>query len=275
MESERMDDHDALRTVARMRLRSAASGRAFAWLNLWSGVMLGAYVGLFATILTSDHVDADSQPSQMLLPVVLLHSAIVEGAKERAGIHRQLRAADIVVIVLASVIVVAILAVSFLGTPAPWFGLAAGAVGLLVCSAVPATRLLRIERARRGEPLAPDWPSSPLSRPVLALTLSAAVLLGMIALGQGGAIASLAILVAVVVLLFVALAAKETAWSLARAGLEWGRRHWAGFGASVLLLFGDVALVTFAGPQPLPIAAAVAALVAAPLAVSALPRRAS
>jgi len=30
MESERMDDHDALRAVARMRLRTAASGRAFA-----------------------------------------------------------------------------------------------------------------------------------------------------------------------------------------------------------------------------------------------------
>ena len=270
-----MDDHDALRAVARMRLRTAASGRALAWLNLWSGVMLGAYVGLFATILTLDPIDTGSQPSQMLLPVVLLHSAIIEGAKERSGIHRQLRAADIVVVVLTIVIVVALFAVSFLAAPSPWFGLAAGVVGLLVCSAVPAARLLRIEHARRGEPVAPDWPTSPLSRPALVLTLSAAALLGMVALGQAGAIASLAIIGAVFILLFVALAAKETTWSLARAGLEWGRRHWSGFGASVLLLFGDVALVTFTGPQPLPIAATVAALVAAPLALSTLPRRAS
>jgi hypothetical protein len=275
MESERMDDHDALRAVARVRLRAAASGRAFAWLNLWSGVMLGAYIGLFTTITTVGPVPTDAQPSQMLLPVLLLHGAIVEGAKERAGIHRPLRAADIVMLVLAIAVVIALFAASLLGASAPWFGPAAGVIGLLVCSAVPLTRLLRIERARRGEPLAQDWPTAPLSRPALVLTLGAAALLGATVVGQGGAIASLAIIGAVLVLLFVALAAKETAWSPARAGLEWGRRQWAGFGVSVFLLFGDVALVAFAGPQPFPAAVALAALVAAPLALSALARRAS
>lgn len=268
-----MDGLEALRTVERVRQRSATRGRAFAWLNLWTGIMMGGYLALFAALVS---LDATGDTGQMLLPAVLLHGSLIEGAKERAGVHRQLRAVDIVMLVLAVILIVAVMAVAIVATPPWWFAPVVGATGLLLFSAIPAARLARIERARSAAAPAPgdDWPVEPLGRPASCVTLGAAVILGAVAAGQGGPVISLAIIVVVFVLVVIALAAKETSWSLAGAGLAWGRRHWAGFGASVLLLFADIGVIASVGPQPLPVALAVGAVVAAPLTLSALPRRA-
>ncbi len=133
---------------------------------------------------------------------------------------------------------------------------------------------MRRSAVMSGRTAAAEWPSEPLSRPARVLTIAAAALLGAIALGQGDPATSLGLLLLVIVAMFVALAAKETPWSLARVGMEWGRRHWAAFGVAALLLFGDVALIALAGRQPLPVAVAIGVVVAAPVVLTALPRRA-
>lgn len=272
MESERMDDLEALRTVERVRQRSAARGMAYEWVNLWFGALLGVYIG-FLTTLTA----IAEQPSvtQMLIGALVLHSAILEGARERSGLRRALRAGDITMLVLGIVLVLASLGLSIVVSLPAWWGAVIGVLGIAVFAGLPATRLRRMQRsgAASAQPVLSEWPTAQLSRPASTLTVATAALLGAIAIGQGEPGASLAVLGLVLVLLFVALAAKESPWSLARVGMEWGRRHWVAFAASVLLLFVDVALIALGGSQSPPLAFAIGAVVAAPLAVAALPRR--
>ncbi|GMA27445.1 hypothetical protein [Arenivirga flava] len=273
MESERMDDLEALRTIERVRQRSSARGSAYEWVNVWFGVLLGLYIGLLTTLTA---IAEDPAVTQMMIAALVLHSAILEGAREHSGVRRGLRAGDIIMLVASLVLIVSSLALSILVSLPAWSGAVVGAVGAAVFAAAPAVRLQRMQRsaAASGRTTTAEWPTEPLSRSARILTAAAAALLGAIAVGQGHPVASLGILLLVIVAMFVALAAKESPWSLARVGMEWGRGHWAAFGLSVLLLLGDVALIALAGPQTLPVALAIGVVVAAPVALSALPRRA-
>lgn len=273
MESERMDGLEALRTIDRVRQRSAARGRAYEWVNLWFGVLLGLYIGLLTTVTA---IAEDPSVTQMMIAALVLHSAILEGACEHSGVRRGLRAGDIVMLVASVLVIVSSLALAILVPLQAWSGAVVGAVGAAVFAAAPAVRLRRMQRsaAVSGRTTTAEWPSEPLGPSARILTAAAAALLGAIAVGQGHPVASLGILLLVIVALFVALAAKESPWSLARVGMEWGRGHWAAFGLSAVLLFGDVALIALAGPQTLPVALAIGVVVAAPVALAALPRRA-
>ncbi len=268
-----MDDLEALRTVERVRQRSSARGRAYEWVNLWFGVLLGLCIGLLTSLAA---VAEDPAATQMVIAALVLHAAILEGAREHSGVRRGLRAGDIVLLIAGVTLIVSSLALTMLVSLPPWSGLVVGAVGAVVLAAAPAVRLRRMRRSAvmSGRTAAAEWPSEPLSRPARVLTIAAAALLGAIAVGQGDPATSLGLLLLVIVAMFVALAAKETPWSLARVGMEWGRAHWAAFGVAVLLLLGDVALIALAGRRSLPVALAIGAVVAAPVLLTALPRRA-
>ncbi len=267
-----MDDLEALRTVERVRQRSTARGRAYEWVNLWFGALLGLYIGLMTTLTATAE---NPSVTQMMIAALVLHSAILEGAREHSGVRRGFRAGDIIMLIVSVTLILSSLALSILVALPAWSGAVVGALGAAVFSAAPAVRLRRMQRsaAASGRAAAAEWPSEPLSRSARVLTLAAAVLLGAIAVGQGHPVASLGVLMLVLVAMFVALAAKESPWSLARVGMEWGRGHWTAFGVSVLLLFGDVALIAFVGQQALPVALAIGIVVAMPVALGALPRR--
>lgn len=277
-----MGDLDALKAIERMRRRTAASGRAFAWLNLGSAVLIAVYLGLFVTLFAIDTTESGSRVANLLLPTVLLHSAIVEGARERAGIHRRKDAADVVVLVLGLAFVLAIFALVIIGivddAPVPiWLGPVAGALAVPLLAGLPAVRLLRIERARAE---ADDdgqhaWPTGPLSRPARMLSLAVAGLLAVVVAAQGAAVTSLLTSVLVLVAVVVALAAQGSRWSLARAGVEWSRRHWSGFAGSVLLVFASAAVIVVTGEPSLPGTIGLGLLTAAPLTAAVLIPRAA
>lgn len=267
MESERMDDHDALRAVATVRRRAAGRQRPLDWIGLWWAVFLGGYVTLFTVVLAAD--DPDIQVlNAIALPPIIIAGALLEGARARSGIRRQERAGFFVAMAIAVAVVLVAIGVTMFGEPPWWWPVVTGPLIGLLMGALPAARLLR----SRGERTV--WGAETLSRTGAVASVALAGFLGFSAAAGafGHPVITMVVLTIVVLVAVASLVASSSRWGLESIGASWARRQWIGFALTVLVLYGGALPVTAASAHPL-VAVAYGLAVAAPLALSALPRR--
>lgn len=262
-----MDDHDALRAVATVRRRAAERQRPLDWIGLWWAVFLGGYVTLFTVVLAADDPDIHVL-NAIALPPIIIAGALLEGARARSGIRRQERAGFFVAMAIAVAVVLVAIGVTMFGEPPWWWPVVTGPLIGLLMGALPATRLLR----NRGDRT--DWGAEALSRTAAAASVALAGLFGFSAAAGafGHPVIAMAVVSIVVVIAIASLVASSSRWGLESVGAGWARRQWIGFALTVLVLYGGALPVTAAGAHPL-VAVAYGLAVAAPLALSALPRR--
>ena len=104
-------------------------------------------------------------------------------------------------------------------------------------------------------------PTAPLSRPVRWVTALIGVALGaMVALSVSAMLLAIASLVTLAALVLVV--AWHGAWGLPRAGFEWGRLQWVGFGVVVVAVWTIALLLARTEVVSWPIAAGVGLAVA-------------
>ncbi|CAN5247852.1 hypothetical protein BH11ACT4_BH11ACT4_15400 [soil metagenome] len=233
------DAAEQLRSYDGVRAKVPGPPRAFLLLGLWAAVILAVYVGVFLLSLGGRPLNAAapgpvyfSYVTIILFPV-LVFSSVVAGARERFGIRTKptLRYRIAYVLVCAGFITLGWLSIA--GVPYPWgLNLLLPLLLFLTMAAGPIRQLLR--KSATGQAA---WINKPLSRPArwstAAIGAVSGLLVGTAASPQWFSIVSLAVTLALVVVLI----GWRARWGLPWTGYEWGPIHWIAFGISTSVLF--------------------------------------
>lgn len=264
--SSRIAAADAVRSVEHVRARSARAPRGDAVTQLAYSVMFAAYVGVFIYTGSTEggHAVLGGNTMAMLLPPIIISSALITGAGERHGRRARIGGPYWWGI---GAFAAAILAVMVWGLRAGypwWLSIVYAAATLVLFGAPPLIRILRRGGASPG-----DAPRGPLSPGVRTITLLLGISFGALCLSVLVPVVMWGVTMLVMMGALVVLAARATAWSLHQVGYEWAWPQWTAFGLAtgVMFLFA-VLMVAGVAATPL-IAGVAAALAAGPLVIAA------
>ena len=232
--------------------------RPYAILLLWSAVALAAYMTAFILIFQPSLASgAGSQYTSLLLVPVLVQSGLINGARERFGVRMRGGGALFVALGVIVVIFIVMVLAIFVGVTYPWWvSVVVGAVLLGLMGARPALVIMQ-----NGAAQSAALPTAPLSRPVRWMTALIGVALGaMVALSVSAMLFAIASIITLAALAL--LVAWHGAWGLPRAGFEWGRAQWVGFGVVVVAVWTTALLLARTEVVSWPISAGVGLAVA-------------
>ncbi|UYO96440.1 hypothetical protein OED01_12630 [Microbacterium sp. M28] len=269
--------------IADLRARAVRMPRAHAVLQLAYAVFFAGYIGVFAFAGSAEGGAQafGGMTATLILPPVIISSALVSGANERFGRRVLLARADWIAVIL--------FALSFVGTVAwgivsessagtvggyPWWvALVLALMALVAFGVRPLIVILRTAAESDGRT---KGRAIALSLPVRLTTAFLGVFFGLVcAVVFVPAIGWLVILLGMIIVV-IALAVRHEPWGFANVGYEWRFPQWIAFGiASTIMFLLSVLIVATDAITP-GIAAGAGALVAASLILSAFlpgPRR--
>ncbi|PKI90779.1 hypothetical protein CW368_08900 [Actinomycetales bacterium SN12] len=261
----------ALRVVEDVRERVSGVPRRHAVMQLLYAVMVSAYMAVFVYTGSAEG-DADRSGGTtmaLLLPPLVLSSALVEGAAQRFG--GRLRAARRywMAAVAFGVMLVIFLLWSVIGGGYPWWlSLVSLFATLVVFGARPVGVLLR-----GGAEAARATVSAPLPRGSRVTTVVIGLVFGAICATLFLPVAVWGTMMASMVLMLISAGATST-WGLRSTGWYWGTTQWCAFGISTGAMF-LLAALTIATELISPVvSASTGAVIAASVVVTAfLPGR--
>ena len=251
MESSGVEERDSsvqLRQVESVHSRAdrLEPAREYWQFMLWAAVLASIYAAVFLVAFAGQAADPVSSEhggnamATMLAAPVLVFSSLSNGARERFQMRRRPSAVFWVVGGLLITGFAAMAALSLTGIGYPWWINALFPLALFISMAVNPLRGLARTSPRTGT----SWSAGPLSRPVRITTLLIGLSLGaMLAVSTHwlGAVFTMVFFMAFLVLM---LSSWNTRYGLPRAGYEWGRWHWAGFGASTATMFSATLMIS-------------------------------
>ncbi len=235
------DAAELLRRHREVRDRAASQGpsRAFAFLMLWSAVLVSVYVAVYLLTFQSRSVGAGgltgsaSTLTFVLLVPFLIFSPLISGARERFRVRPGLPAPGYWVgygLLVAGFM--ALGGLSIAGVVYPWWlALALPAAAFVMLASRPVRRLLS-----ETTPKSERWQNHPLTGPARRMTVAIGVMTGLIAATSTWRWFSIVVMAAML-LLIVVLIGSRSRWGLPRVGYEWGPIHWASFAVATTVLF--------------------------------------
>jgi hypothetical protein len=266
-----------LRRIDELRAQVKRMPREHAVLQLAIAVLFAGYIGVFAfTGSAEGGVQAfGGTTATLILPPVIISSALVSGANERFGKRVLLTRADWIAVALFVIMVAAVFVWGIVADRHPdtidrypwWVALVLAVVALVVFSARPLSVILRTDAptADRAEER-----SVGLSLPVRLTTAFLGVFFGLVcAVVFVPALGWLVMMLGMMIVV-IGLAVRNEPWGFLNVGYEWRLPQWIAFGFASLVMFLLALLIAATDVVTPGIAAGAGALVAASLIVSAL-----
>lgn len=281
MESE--SGAQTLDRIAGLRARAERMPRGHAVLQLAIAVLFAGYIGVFAfTGSAEGGVQAfGGTTATLILPPVIISSALVSGANERFGQRVLLTRADWIAVALFVFMVAAVFVWGIVADRYPdtvdrypwWVALVLAVVALVVFGARPLTVILHTD-AQSADPVGER--SVGLSLPARLTTAFLGVFFGLVCAVVFVPTLGWLVMMLGMMIVVIGLAVRNEPWGFANVGYEWRVPQWVGFGiASTIMFLLSVLIVATDAITP-GVAASAGALVAASLILSAFlpgPRR--
>lgn len=250
MESERFAGDDALARVAAVADRTAEHSRPHAWMLLWGAALTGAYVALLLALSAAGpSSDLSVLVFGLMLPTMLIYSAVVAGARERFGVRLRVSPLQWVVLTALGVGCALVGGIGLFGGGFPVWVAFVGGLAMFLALGGPAAMTLFGPRATA--PDADDAVSAPLSRYARWFTVGIGAYLGLTtgSIAMPPLVVMAAATVGFVAILVFSLS-PSASWSASRVGLEWGRIQWIGFAVATALMFSLAAVTIALGQLP-------------------------
>lgn len=274
MESEQMQE---LRRVDELRAQAKRMPREHAVLQLAIAVLFAGYIGVFVFTGSAEGglQAVGGITATLMMPPVIISSALVSGANERFGRRVLLTRADWIAVAIFILLIAAVLVWGIAADRYPatldrypwWVALALAFVALVVFSARPLAVLLRTgaQSAERE-----DERTAVLSLPVRLTTTFLGVFFGLVCSVVFVPALGWLVMMFGVIIVVIGLAVRNEPWGLLNVGYEWRVLQWIAFGiaASTMLLLSVLIVATDAVTPGRAVVAG--SLVAASLILSAL-----
>lgn len=224
----------ALRAAERVRARATTIPRGHAVMQLLYAVMMSAYMAVFVYTGSSEG-GPDSfggRTMALLLPPMILSSALIEGAAQRYGgrlrpTRRYWMAAAAFGVMLAVFLLWALI-----GGGYPWW---LSLVSLVATLAVFGVRPVGV-LLRQGTAEHPATTPAPLPKGSRMTTIAIGFVLGGICVTLSVPVAVWAMLMASMVLVLISAPATSS-WGLRSTGWSWGVIQWSAFGVATGAMF--------------------------------------
>ncbi len=274
MESESIDQRQALRDVASIRARAGDVSRGHAILQLAFTVMMASYMGVF--VFTGSIEGGASAfggtTMTLMLPPVIVASSLIAGTSERFRRRLRTTARQWAAIGFFLVMLVGLFIWGIAGSGYPWWiAFLAAAATLVIFGIRPLGVLLRARSAPGEED---SEAPAPLSAPVRVTTIALGVYFGLACAFVLLPAAAWGVNMAGLILVVIALSAQTSPWGLLHTGYAWRLPQWAGFAVATTVMFVLTVLIIATELVTAPVAIAAGAVVAGSVALSAfLPRR--
>lgn len=245
MESE--SEKQALQNVAAIRAQTARAPRGHALLQLAYSVLLSAYMGIvvFTGSMDGGASAFGGTTMTLILPPIIVSSALVNGANERFGERMRVNARYWIAFGVFALMLVLFMSWGIIGNGYPWWmALVTVAITLVLFGARPLSVILSSSSQSQPDNASP---SPALSLPARLTTAFLGIFLGlMCAVVLVPAAAWLVLMLGLIVVL-IAATARAASWGLLSTGHEWRLPQWAAFGIAAVVMFLLAVLIIVGG----------------------------
>jgi hypothetical protein len=222
------------------RVQQRGPSRGFAWLSLWSGLIISAYIGilLFALSVHPESATAANSGSfprtGLLLVPLLMFVSLITGARERFGMRTRPSQKFWIPVSAAFTAFITLMLLSLFEVHYPWLlNIIISATFLATFTVRPIIQLVRSSPKGR----APLRGTVALSKPVRWNTVIIGAFSGLLVAISDQQFAFAITMVIATAGIAVSLLKTQSNWGLAQAGYEWSTVHWTAFGLTLGTLF--------------------------------------